>query len=241
MARHAGDSSMQRRVRDAVEVNRAPLFDNAPFLRLRKGEKLVKAKEDWTGRSGKSVAEPDRINYYVFSDGKYYQRWTEEQGDKLLLSSAFHSADNCLLFDWEVTIENAKALRKLLPGKYAASVTIEQYNAILTAIRKEFPEILVRFEDSLPDLHEPRFISIPGNMLVEFPGLAYDSFRNCIYKYSVRIGPSVCSINGQTLLQGPRHVERSEFERVIIDGPMELLVRRLIRQRPRLEERNTRT
>jgi len=28
---------MQRNVRDALEVNRTPLFDNAPFLRLRKG------------------------------------------------------------------------------------------------------------------------------------------------------------------------------------------------------------
>ncbi len=36
----------QRMVRDVTEVNRTPLFDNAPFLHLRKGDKLVKVRQD---------------------------------------------------------------------------------------------------------------------------------------------------------------------------------------------------
>jgi len=208
----------ERKVRNVVEVSRTPLFDNAPFLRLRKGDKLVKAQRDFQGKGGKPLADPDRIDFYVLSDGRYYKRWVEKEGDEVLLSSAFHSADNCLLFDWDVTLENARALRKLLPSQYSSSLTREQYDAIFAAVQKEFPEIKVDFEIRNPALREDRIISIPGQMLAEFQGLAYDSFRNCVYKYSVRIGPSVCSITGQTLLQGPRHVERSEFERVIIRG-----------------------
>jgi hypothetical protein len=35
---------------------------------------------------------------------------------------------------------------------------------------------------------------------------------NCIYKYTVKIGPNVFSIVGHRVLQGPRRVERDEFE-----------------------------
>ena len=209
---------MERKVRNVVEVNRTPLFDNAPFLRLRKGTKLVKAMEDLGGKGGKPSADPDKVEFYVFSDGKYYRRWTEEKDGQLLLSEAFHSADNCLLFDWDVTLENARALRKLLPLDYSDSLTIEQYGAILAAVRKEFPEMEISFGDSNPDLREDRVISIAGQVLVEFQGLAYERFENRVCKYSVRVGPSIFSMDAQILLQGPRHVERSEFERVVIFG-----------------------
>src|SRR4051794_37216728 len=69
-------AGMERRVRDVKEVNRTPLFDNAPFLRLRKGDKLVQAKEVFPAFN-KPVAQPDRINYYLFSGGRYFQLWTQ--------------------------------------------------------------------------------------------------------------------------------------------------------------------
>ena len=210
---------MQRNVRDVEEVNRTPLFDNAPFLHLRKGDKLVKAKEDLAAQKGKPPAEPDRVSFYVLSDGKYYERWTEEEDGKLLLSPAFYSADSCLLFDWEVTLASAKALRKLLPNEYASSLTVLQYDAIVEAVRKKFPEIETRVGGLAPGFRDTQLISIPGSKFVEFQGFAYDRFRNCVYRYFVRIGSSVFSIHGQTLLQGPPHVEPWEFESTSTAGP----------------------
>jgi hypothetical protein len=180
---------MERKVRSVVAVNRTPLFDNAPFLRLRKGTKLVKAMEDLRDKG--PSADPDKVDFYVFSDGKYYQRWTAEEGGQLLLSAASYSADNCLLFDWDVTLENARALRELLPSEYGRSLSLEQYDAIVAAVLKEFPEIEVGLEDRNPSLREDRIISIPGQTLVEFQGLAYDRFGNRVYKYWVKVGLGV--------------------------------------------------
>jgi len=209
------DTIAQYKVRDVTEVNRTPLFDNAPFLHLRKGDKLVKARQDFgdnRGKPVKPVADPDRINYYLLSGGKYYLIWTEEEKGKLLLSPAFYGGDNCLLFDWELTMENAKALRELLPKEeYVHSLTIEQYDAIVAAVGKEFPEIEFRPRGQL-FLCEGRLVSIPGHHLVEFQGLAYERFQNCLYNYWVRIGPEIFTITGEVVAQGPKHVERYEFE-----------------------------
>lgn len=204
-------ASMQRKVRDVVEVKRTPLFDNAPFLHLRKGDKLVKAREDFPGKMGIPLADPDRINYYLFSNGKYFQLWTTEEKGKLLLSPAFDAADNCLLFDWDFTMANARSLRQLFPGDYVHSLTIKQYDAIVAAISKEFPDIQVRDQDH-PDLREDQVVNIPGHAVVEFQGLAYDATRDCIYKYVLKIGPDTCLITGWILIQGPRYVQREEFE-----------------------------
>jgi hypothetical protein len=208
-------ASNQRKVRDVTEVNPTPLFDNAPFLHLRKGDKLVKARRDFGDYRGKPVSkpvsDPDRIDYYLLSGGNYYLIETEEENGKLLLSPVV-GAFNCLLFDWEMTMENAKALRELLPKEeYAHSLTIEQYDAIVASVGKEFPEIEFRHRWELK-LCEGRLVSIPGHHLVEFQGLAYDRFENRLYNYTLRIGPEVCSITEEVLAQGPKHVERYEFE-----------------------------
>jgi len=205
-------SRMEEKVRDVVELNRTPLFDNAPFLRLRPGDKLVKAKEvaEWR----KSKGEPsDKVWVYLFSKGKYYRLWTDEENGKLLLSPPFCAGDSSLLFDWDATPANADALRQILPRQYTESLTREQYRAVLWAVRKNFPEIKIDPEGEHPSLKPDRMISIPNQVLFEFDGLLYDAFgTNCLYKYTVKIGPAVFSIVARPLLQGPRHVEREEFE-----------------------------
>ena len=168
--------------------------------------------EDFTGKGGKPAAEPDRVNVYLLSGGKYHQRWTEDEGGKLLLSAAFHSANNCLLFDWDVTLETAKVLRELLPLEYSKSLTFKQNAEILDALRKEFPEADVRPEAYYPVITKGEMVTIPGHSFVEFRGIGYEFYRNCIYNYTIRIGPSVCSITGDVMVQGPKRVDRSEFE-----------------------------
>jgi hypothetical protein len=201
----------QYEVRDVTEVNRTPLFDNAPFLHLRKGDKIVKARRDFSNYRSKPVSDPDRINYYLLSGGKYYLIWTEEEKGKLLLSQAFYGGNNCLLFDWELTMENAKALRELLPDHYTQSLTLWQYDAIVASARKEFPEIEFRPPGQL-FLCEGRLVSIPGHRLAEFQGLTYDRSENCFYNYWLRIGPEIFTITREVVAQGPKPVDRSEFE-----------------------------
>jgi hypothetical protein len=205
-------ASNQREVRDAVEVNRNPIFDNAPFLHLRAGDKLVKAKEKraWA----KSSAASDRIEFYLLSDDKYYYLGTTEESGKIQL---FHAYD-CLLFDWEMTLENATALRQILYPQYARSLTAKQFDSIVVAVQREMPEIDLHFVLRGEPLEPDRIISIPGQILAEFHGYAYEQFQNTVYEYSIKIGPTVFRITGKPLIRGPRHVERSEFERVI-EGP----------------------
>jgi hypothetical protein len=210
-------ASMERKVRDVVEVDRTPLFDNAPFLRLRAGDKLVKARE--VREEGKPIADPDKIYFYLFSKGKYFQLWVNEEGGKVLLSEAFSTAAYGLLFDWDFTMENAKALRKLLSQEHATSLTPDQLLAIYYAVRPEFPELEYRTDSFDFDLDSDHIVSIPGHQWVEFEGLAFDHFCNCIYRYTAIIGPSVCSVTGLALIQGPKRVERGEFERENFRGP----------------------
>jgi hypothetical protein len=97
--------------------------------------------------------------------------------------------------------------------------TIEQYQAILKATAEKFPEIKINYESAHPSLCEDKIMTVADQNYAVFEGLTYDSFRNCIYKYRIRVGPSVFSIHGLNLLQGPRHVERREFEREDVSGP----------------------
>lgn len=211
--------SRQRTVRDAVEVNRSPLFDNAPFLRLRKGDKLVKAKEDVHGKGGKHSGESERTNYYLFSGERYYLIWTQEKEGKLLLSPSFHGADNCLFFDWEVTLENARALRELLPHEYARSLTIKQRDAIIRAVRSQFPDVEVWNEAMWSEPEAERLVGFSSHAWAVFEGISLGSYDNSLYHYSLRIGPEVFSVTGKLLIRGPRSIDRSEFERVVINGP----------------------
>jgi len=210
---HAG----ARHVRDVVEVKRSPLFDNAPFLRLRLGDKLVRAKEQFA-TNDKPVADPDRVGYYLCSNGKYYLLWTEERGGKLLLSNSAYSACACLLFDWDLTLDHARALRQLLAGHYVRSITTEQYRAIGNSLGQVFPGITVRPPFDI-DIQPDQLISIPGQAVAEFQGIAYENPWNCLVRYTVKLGPHVCTVTGQVLVQGPPHVNRSEFEGDDYSGP----------------------
>ena len=85
---------MECEVRDATELDRTPIFDNAPFLHLRPGDKLVKAKINTRGK-GPPAAEPSRSEYCLLSGGRYFLLRTNCDESKLRLESP----DESLLFD----------------------------------------------------------------------------------------------------------------------------------------------
>jgi hypothetical protein len=200
---------MQRKVYDVVEVNRTPLFENAPFLRLKKGDKLVRAKEDMSDGKGKSAGN-GQAWYYLLSEGKYYQLWTEEEEGKLLLSPAFCGAQYCLCFDWDFSMANARALHEIWP--YNKTISPAQYLVLYRLVKEEFPEavVVVRGMPASTDITEDRIVSFSGHLFAEFQGIA--CVGDTIYKYIIRIGPGVFSIHGLPLIRGPKYVARDEFE-----------------------------
>lgn len=209
-------ATLERDVRDATPADRTPLFDNAPFLRLRSGDALVRAREQ-PHLQGKPSADPERVRYYLHSGGRYLLLSADEEDGKLRLQMPEES----LLFDWEPTLENVRVLRKLLVGDYATSLTTEQLTGINQAVRRKFPEAIVSTESSLV---AERAVPIPGHPVFEFQGWAYDRTFDNVYRYTVRIGPSDFVIYGDLLIKGPPVVRREEFkpvrgEQILNAGP----------------------
>ena len=198
-----------RKVTDIKQIDRSPLFNNAPFLRLKKDDTFVKARQ-WL-ENGKGVA-PDFAKEYSFflcSEGQYYLIWTRENDNQLILLSAC----DCLLFDWEVTIENAEALKNIY-NQWKHEMTYKEYKTISMAIEKEFPNVFP------PDFNlgnasafgPPKLVSISRNSHVVFQGIAYDDYSNYIYKYTLKIGPAIFLSLREKLAEGPKHIDRWEFE-----------------------------
>jgi len=199
------------KVRDIMEIKREPLFDNAPFLRLRPGDKLVKARR--SENLGKVPPNPGQWDYYLCSGEQYIKLWTTEENGRLMLSDFSYAGQYGLIFDWDFSLANASALRQLLPREYTVSLTLKQRDAMIAVVREEFPD--ARREPWTNEQLAPekdQVISIPGHAEAHFQGLAFDSFFNRLILYTVRVSPQVFSIHGLILLQGPKNVERREFE-----------------------------
>ena len=186
---------------DVAEVSRDPLFDNAPFLHLRHGDKLVHAKYPSKGFSQEA--------YYLVSQGKYYQIVARVEGGKLLLDDDWLLRDP-LLFQWEFTLPHAKVLADLEKGS-TQGMNLIQYAAIYDSIRKRFPGRECQSPGSI-EIPEDRIIPIPGQSVAEFQRIAYNSTFNRLERYVLRIGPATCTMRAQVLIQGPPRVDRWEFD-----------------------------
>lgn len=196
--------------RDIEEVTRIPLFDNAPFLRLREGDKLVKVV---IHPSSREIGKPDSVGYFLQSGGEYYLlQWVDkEDHGKLLLSKPYYS----LMFDWDFTMENANALRMLSGYSTANNINEGPYNAIIAAIDKAYPKRgLADIPRCLgrPDRRPDKIVSIPGQTYALFTGVAYDFDEDSIVQYWVKIGPHVFTVIEQILIQGPESVDVGETE-----------------------------
>ncbi|MCX6954878.1 MAG: hypothetical protein NTV51_22195 [Verrucomicrobia bacterium] len=205
-------SPIDRVLRESEVIDRTPLFINAPFLRLRPGDKLVRFV---SGPSGKDFMTGEtRTGYYLHSSGKNYSIEATEEPGGIRLNSTDASA--VLLFDWEVNEANANSLYALLLKRQFNTLTSAQWDAITTAARKDFPEIEISAPPyqyySRSEVVQLRLISIPGQSYAVFSGVAFNEFDDAVYQFSVSIGPHVARILGTPLLQVPRYVHREEFE-----------------------------
>ena len=180
-----------------------PLFSNASFLQLKPGDKIVYASQKIPKSDSPWEGE------YLVSGDRYYQL-DEKKNGQIICSPLVHEGSSWVFYHWVFSMENAEALRKLLPQEYSESITTKQYTLISEKIRNQFPSLSTPY--CIPK--NPSRIELPGHQAAKFEGIAFDRYRDRIYKYTLLIGPDVFTILGETLIQGPPVVQRYEFEGV---------------------------
>ncbi|MCJ8328358.1 MAG: hypothetical protein MJH11_00015 [Lentisphaeria bacterium] len=191
------------KVDDVRVADRTPLFDNAPFLSLRSTGELVLGKKWCTGGKGASPGFSANHSFFLKSRGKFYYLSTHKKDKKLLLSSA----SDCLLFRWDVTIENGKKLIDIY--NIRNEMSLAKYKEIGTALQKLNEKIKIPLNVNLKKAH---VISESKLRYILFEGIAYNRYSNYIYKYSLKIGPYIFIHNQEKLIIGPKRIEHTEFE-----------------------------
>jgi|GEM_PF-5642999 len=195
-------AALEQKPVDIVEVHRQPLFENAPFLRLRPGDKLVEGRLE---HSDSGVPGESAKNCYVCSGEKYYRLSVEGTPGGPRLSTE-DAPPYSILFDWDCTLENANALRGFIhfcnaetPPKLA--------KAILKTAQKDFPELVPEFPDD--SVSPPKMVSVPGHQYYEFQGFVPNPYDNGLYRYTLRLGPGLLEAWKDVVVRGvppaPQH------------------------------------
>ena len=192
---------IEGKLSDVTEVRFNPLFADFPFLRLRKGDKLVRA-------DGTSKGQPSS-SYFLLDEGRYYPLSAMEKDKTLDLWDAEKASQ---IFDWDFTLSNA---RKLVSGNMKNVLNGKQYRMISDRLRQRFPDLQVAY---LPDsfVSTEEILPIPGQQIAEFRYLTYSPYGNDICLGTIKIGPRTYSHVLRLLIQGPKKVELEEFDEAAI-------------------------
>lgn len=201
---------IQEKVGEPREIKRMPVFDNLPFLKLKTGDQLVKARRWMKSRKGSQPRFDENESYFILSDGQYHSlQWkVKEQGEKLVLESAYLS----LLFDWDVSLANAK----LLGDDFGNPITLKSLAALKNTLRKDFPRTLRDVGEV--KIAAPYLAGIGRSKRAVFQGLGFDLYENTIFKYQFDVGNETYIQYRKNLVVGPRRVDRDEFEGVESHG-----------------------
>ena len=194
--------SIQEKVAEPQKVQRTPLFDNLPFLKLKAGDQLIKARAWRKMSKGRKAAFDAKESYFLLSEEKYYGLETNEWEGKLQLRSDYYS----LLFDWDVTLANATMLQ---PDSDEA-ITPESFQKLKGALRENFPESLRDTKEI--KIESPRLEGEGKSRRAIFQGLGFNRFKNTIFEYRSEIGNETYVQYRKDLIVGPSRVERREFE-----------------------------
>jgi hypothetical protein len=188
------------------DAQRTPLFDNLPFLKLRAGDNFVKGR-GWS-KVPKHSGFSKEDYYFVFSSGKYYDllgAWDEGKNRYLA-----YCGDFSLLFDWDVTLENATALKNIRASGCPA-VSAKGYASLKAAIRAKFPGS-IRTEEEIK-LSPPHFEGEGRQARVVFEGLEFDQhYSNTVFQYRLEIGNEIYQEMRKFLIVGPRYLDKSEVD-----------------------------
>ena len=157
-----------RKVTDVTPVERSPLFDNLPFVRLRAGDKFVRARE-WSenGKGMKPGFSEDQDNF-LFSKGKYFHVWAYEDSGKHKLRSVY----DCLSFDWDVTVANALAWKNL--ADFDHQMTVREYKSVITSLHDKMPDQKDYSNLAGVEINEPKLVTLPCGNNVVIEGIEFD-------------------------------------------------------------------
>lgn len=201
-------------IADERPLTRAPLFDNAPFLRLKKGDSLVEGRgEGLWHKGGERFYEP---SVFLRSNGRLFDLESRLENGRLDLKSPGVS----VLFDWDISLKNAAQLRLIDTQRETISPT--RFEIIKKAVRAEFPQA-VR-DDSTPQISPPKLIGPANARHAVFEGLVYESYSRELSKFRLEIGSDFYRYTTRPFLVGPPQIDRSEWDekaRVhgVINGP----------------------
>ena len=187
------------------EVQRAPLFDNLPFLRLKPGDKLLRGPAWRDRRKAEEAHFEKQDSYFVLHKGHYYELETWQEKGALSL----HEVTDSVLFDWDVSVQSAALLKNLLRLQ-RWSIQPQNFLAMREAVREQFPEAWVA--EAAPQLREPLVEGEGEARAAIFESLEFDPYENAVFHTRLSIGNSRFLLERRTLIQGPPRIERSEFE-----------------------------
>ncbi len=194
----------EKKVGVLQEVKRALLFDNLPFLRLKQGDKLMRGQA-WRSPIEVFKSPSDkRDSYFVFHQNRYFQLSAYDDHGKLRLIGPTES----LLFDWDVSLPLALSL-----GRQVGSSNIELQPQMFAAMRDE-----VRKQFPLIALGEPPVLKVPhlqgegAGQIAVIESVVFDPYKDAVFHQRLSIGHSRFLLERKVLLQGPRRVEREDFE-----------------------------
>lgn len=203
----AGKSvSSEKTVGSPLEVVKMPVFDNAPFLHLKLGDKLVRGRRYIPMMKGDPAAFNDHDSYFLSSGGQFYDVNDFGREMKLKLwdvSTACH-------FAWDLNLENASELHKISTrsSTFEFLLSLEQYRAIRQAAGEHFADALR--DDTGLTINQPHIVA--AEKYAVFESINFDRHTDTIFQYHVAIGPGVYRIRRKPLIVGPRRVRREEFE-----------------------------
>ena len=187
------------------EVQRAPLFDNLPFLRLKEGDKLLLGPAWSPSFKGAPGRYSERDSYFVLHEGRHFRLRAQEGNGVLNLDEVSDSVH----LDWDVSLLSATLLKQKL-GSAMLQLQPRALAGLREAVRKQFPKAWIA--DAAPQLREPRVEGEGAAKTAIFESLEFDPYENAIFHARLSIGNSRFVIERRPLLQGPPRVERREFE-----------------------------
>ena len=185
-------------------IRRTPLFTNAPFLRLKPGDTLVKGRRWMEFHKGEDPHFTDHDYLWLKSKGKYYELAIFPLHKKL------DYAPRSVMFRWNVNLASARRLHLLALSDDAVPLTLPKYRALRAALRKDFSSMLR--DDSGLKIRAPRLEGTGKTKRAVFEGLAFAEYRNTVYHYRQIIGDGVFLEFRKTLVAGPRRVHRWDFD-----------------------------
>jgi hypothetical protein len=197
----------EEKVGEPREISQTPIFQNAPFLKLRPGDKLIRAKK-WNDRTKGSESHFDKNeSYFLQTGGKYYLlQWSNAKDQALNLKSSYLS----LLFDWEVNLKNALALQEIDDRRWENRIAPRSLGELKAALKEDFPETL-RYTGEIA-ITKPHLQGTGEARRMVLQRLVFERFYDIIYLYQIEIGQNIYVWYRQPFIVGPRHVEHVEFD-----------------------------